>query len=100
MAVWKPKWAAYKQTEDYLDFVEVKTDWLDIRSKKKLQKTMTKDAPKRAKSGYMIFASEIRESVMEEVKAKNLGMGDGGRMISERWNALSETEKAKYGEMS
>merc|ERR1719491_994212 len=27
-------------------------------------------------------------------------MGDGARMIAERWGSLSEAEKAKYGEQS
>merc|ERR1712217_124686 len=37
---------------------------------------------------------------MEKVKEQNLGMGAGGAMISERWNALSEAEKGRYGEIS
>merc|ERR1712048_610085 len=100
MEIWRPKWAAYKETDAYKDFVEVKSDWLDRRQAKKLQKTMTKDAPKRPRSGYMIYAGEIREEIMQKVKEQGLGMGAGGTMISERWNALSEGEKARYGEIS
>lgn len=100
MEIWKPLWEEYKKTRHYKDFVEIKTDYLDIRAKKKLQKTMTKDAPKRPRSGYMIFGGEVREKVMEEVKAKGLGLGDAGKMISERWQAISEAEKARYGEIS
>mmetsp|Transcript_28899 Transcript_28899/g.46517 ORF Transcript_28899/g.46517 Transcript_28899/m.46517 type:complete len:1236 (-) Transcript_28899:183-3890(-) len=100
MEIWKPKWEVYKQTAEYKAFVEVKTDWLDKRSLKKLVKTMNKEAPKRPKSGYMLFASEIREEVLAIVKEKGLGLGDAGKMISERWNALSEANKASYGETS
>eukprot|EP00928_Gymnodinium_smaydae_P078786 TRINITY_DN62864_c2_g1_i1.p1 TRINITY_DN62864_c2_g1~~TRINITY_DN62864_c2_g1_i1.p1 ORF type:complete len:1324 (-),score=421.87 TRINITY_DN62864_c2_g1_i1:282-3959(-) len=100
MEVWRPLWAKYKETRSYKDFVEVKTDYLDVKAQKKLQKTMNKDAPKRPKSGYMIFGSEIREQVMEKVRAENLGLGEAGKIISERWQALSEAEKARYGEMS
>merc|ERR1711879_1118145 len=92
MAIWKPKWAAYKQTRQYKDFVEVKTDWLDKRAQKKLVKTMNKDAPKRPKSGYMIFAGEIREEVMAKVKAENLGLGDAGAIVAARWAELAESK--------
>eukprot|EP00927_Polykrikos_kofoidii_P028125 TRINITY_DN2460_c0_g1_i1.p1 TRINITY_DN2460_c0_g1~~TRINITY_DN2460_c0_g1_i1.p1 ORF type:complete len:1241 (+),score=313.88 TRINITY_DN2460_c0_g1_i1:500-3724(+) len=61
---------------------------------------MTADAPKRPRSGYMIFGGEIREEVMEKVRAENLGLAGAGTLISERWSALSEAEKARYGEMS
>merc|ERR1712048_1242724 len=73
---------------------------MGIRARKKLNKTMNKDAPKRPKSGYMLYTGSIREEVMEKVKAEGLGMGDGARIMSERWNSLPESEKAKYDEQS
>lgn len=100
MAVWKPLFAEYKKTDAYKEFFEVKQDYMDIKAKKKLNKTMNKDAPKRPKSGYMLYTGSIREETMEKVKAEGLGMGDGARLMSERWNALSESDKAKYGEQS
>lgn len=100
MAVWRPKWAAYKQTKHYKEFFEVKQDWVDGRQRKKLVKTMGKDAPKRPKSGYMIFAGEIRERVQKEVFGAGGGMGDIGKKISEEWAAVSETNKAEYAERS
>lgn len=100
MAIWKPKWEAYKQTPHYKEFFEIRQDWIDKRNRKKLQKKMNANAPKRPRSGYMIFSGEIREEVMAKVKAEGLGMGDGGRIISERWNALSEDKKAQYAEES
>jgi len=100
MAIWKPKWATYKLTGNYKEFVEVKTDYLDKKAQKKLVKTMNKEAPKKPRSGYMIFAGSIREEVMEKVKAEGLGLGDAGRLISDRWGALSEGQKGEYGEQS
>lgn len=100
MKIWKPKWAAYKETEHYKKFFEIKQDWIDARQRKKLPKKMIPDAPKRPKSGYMILAGEIRESVMNECKEKGLGLGDAGKIIADRWAALSEAKKAEYAERS
>ena len=61
---------------------------------------MNTDAPKRPKSGYMIFAGTVRAEVMREVKEKGLGLGNAGRMIADRWAALSEGKKAEFGEQS
>merc|ERR1712151_1175347 len=72
MVIWKPKWEAYKKTKNYKEFVEVKSDWIDKRALKKLAKSQ-KDCPKRPRSGYMIFAGEVREEVLKEVAAKGLG---------------------------
>jgi len=96
MAIWKPKWEAYKKTPHYKEFFEIKQDWVDARQRKKLVKKLNKDAPKRPKSGYMIFAGEIRERVQKEVFEAGGGMGDIGKKISEEWAALSEEKKADY----
>lgn len=100
MEIWRPKWAAYKETDGYKKFFEIKQDWIDARALKKLQKKMTTDAPKRPKSSYMLFAAEVRDECNEEAKAKGLGMGDAARMIAERWQALSEDKKAAFEETS
>ena len=100
MAIWKPKWAEYKLTPHYKEFFEIKQDWVDGRQLKKLVKKLNKDAPKRPKSGYMIYAGEIRERVQKEVMEAGGGMGDIGRKISEYWAELSEAKKAEYGEQS
>merc|ERR1712151_1083130 len=100
MEIWRPKWAEYKQTDHYREFFEVKQDWIDGRKMKKLKKVFTKDAPKRPKSGYMIFAGEIRERVQKEVQDAGGGMGDIGVKISQEWQALSEAKKGEYGEQS
>mmetsp|Transcript_36179 Transcript_36179/g.115064 ORF Transcript_36179/g.115064 Transcript_36179/m.115064 type:complete len:1222 (-) Transcript_36179:108-3773(-) len=100
MEVWRPKWAAYKQTQHYKEFFEIKQDWIDARARKKLVKKLNKDAPKRPKSGYMLFAGEIRERVQKEVMDAGGGMGDIGKKISEEWGALSEEKKAEYAAQS
>eukprot|EP00442_Polarella_glacialis_P052180 CAMPEP_0115150676 /NCGR_PEP_ID=MMETSP0227-20121206/65176_1 /TAXON_ID=89957 /ORGANISM="Polarella glacialis, Strain CCMP 1383" /LENGTH=1249 /DNA_ID=CAMNT_0002561077 /DNA_START=69 /DNA_END=3819 /DNA_ORIENTATION=+ len=100
MEIWRPKWAVYKETEHYKEFCMIKQDWLEGREKKKLCKKHSKVAPKRPKSGYMIYAGEIRERVQKEVMDAGGGMGDIGKKISENWNVLSEAQKAEYGEMS
>uniref|UniRef100_A0A7S1WEU3 HMG box domain-containing protein n=1 Tax=Alexandrium catenella TaxID=2925 RepID=A0A7S1WEU3_ALECA len=100
MAIWKPKWAEYKLTPHYKEFFEVKQDWVDARMRKKLIKKLNKDAPKKPKSGYMLFAGEIRERVSKEVMEAGGGMGDIGKKISEEWGAVSEEKKAELANTS
>merc|ERR1712060_733539 len=100
MEIWRPKWAAYKETEHYKVFFEIKQDWVDGRQKKKLVKKFAKDAPKRPRSGYMIHAGEIREQVQKEVFEAGGGMGDIGKKIAEYWAAVSEAKRADYAEQS
>ncbi|CAK0893065.1 unnamed protein product [Prorocentrum cordatum] len=96
MEIWRPKWAAYKQTRQYKEFFETKQDWIDGRQMKKLKKAAAKEAPARAKSGYMLFAAEVRGSVAEEVKAAGGGLSDIGKKIAELWAATSEAKKGEY----
>lgn len=100
MEIFRPKWAEYIKTDHYKEFFEIRQDWIDIRMQKKLRKTANKEAPKRPKSGYMIFAGEIRERVQKEVQEAGGGMGDIGKKISEEWQAVSEAKRAEYGEQS
>merc|ERR1719362_2573404 len=100
MDIWRPKWAAYKETQHYKDFFEVKQDWVDARTRKKLVKTLNKDMPKRPKSSYMLFAGEVREQVTKEVTEAGGGMGDIGKKIAELWLAAPEEKKTALGEKS
>eukprot|EP00747_Dinoflagellata_sp_TGD_P060114 gnl/TRDRNA2_/TRDRNA2_151879_c0_seq3.p1 gnl/TRDRNA2_/TRDRNA2_151879_c0~~gnl/TRDRNA2_/TRDRNA2_151879_c0_seq3.p1 ORF type:complete len:524 (+),score=152.33 gnl/TRDRNA2_/TRDRNA2_151879_c0_seq3:85-1656(+) len=100
MEIWRPKWAAYKETQSYLDFIEVKTDYIDRKSLKKLNKKLNANAPKRAPSGYMLFANSVRDKVKEEVMGAGGGMGDIGKKISEMWVEVPEAKKAEYAEES
>jgi len=100
MEIWKPKWAAYKLTQHYKEFFEIKQDWIDARQRKKLCKKAAKEAPKRPRSGYMIFAGEIRERVQKEVMEAGGGMGDIGKKISEEWGNVNDDKKAEYAAQS
>mmetsp|Transcript_102896 Transcript_102896/g.320623 ORF Transcript_102896/g.320623 Transcript_102896/m.320623 type:complete len:1217 (+) Transcript_102896:71-3721(+) len=100
MAIWKPKWAAYKLTPHYKEFFEIKQDWVDARQRKKLVKKYAKEAPKRPKSAYMLFAGEIRERVQKEVMEAGGGMGDIGKKISEEWAAVPEARKEELAKQS
>mmetsp|Transcript_103398 Transcript_103398/g.299062 ORF Transcript_103398/g.299062 Transcript_103398/m.299062 type:complete len:880 (-) Transcript_103398:134-2773(-) len=100
MEVWRPKWDAYRKTPDYKSFCNIRQDWMDERNRRKLIKRYSKDAPARPKSSYMIFASEIRTRVAEEVSKAGGGLSDIGKKISEEWAAVSEEAKAKYAEES
>ena len=56
---------------------------------------------KRRPSAYISFSTQNRESVKRELAEKgNLkpGMGDIAKLISQRWNGLSEEEKQKFKE--
>lgn len=97
-AIWLPLHKAYIKTPGYKVFYELRQDWIDRRKRKKLGKKMNKDAPKRAKSGYMMFASEVRE---ECVAKCNGDLGAVGKMIAHRWhNEVTEAYKAKLAEKS
>jgi hypothetical protein len=52
------------------------------------------NAPKRGLSAYMFFANENRERVKEE--HPGVGFGQVGRLLGERWKALSDTDRAPY----
>merc|ERR1719356_755500 len=44
----------------------------------------------------MIFASEVRGRVSEEVKAAGGGLSDIGKKIADEWAAVSEAKKGEY----
>jgi len=52
------------------------------------------NAPKRGLSAYMFFANEQRENV----RAENPGIAFGqvGKVLGERWKALSDKQRAPY----
>lgn len=52
------------------------------------------NAPKRALSAYMFFASENREVVRTE--NPGIAFGQIGRLLGERWRGLSAEEKEPY----
>lgn len=51
-------------------------------------------APKRGLSAYMFFANEQRENVREE--NPGVSFGQVGKILGERWKALSDKQRAPY----
>ncbi|EGV60164.1 Non-histone chromosomal protein 6 [Yamadazyma tenuis] len=62
--------------------------------KKAVRKKKDPDAPKRSLSAYMFFANDNRDIV----RAENPGIAFGqvGRLLGERWKALTADEKIPY----
>ncbi|KAG7292318.1 High mobility group nhp1 [Staphylotrichum longicolle] len=63
----------------------------------KVEKKRTKkdpNAPKRGLSAYMFFANEQRENVREE--NPGVSFGEVGKLLGQRWKALSEKQRAPY----
>jgi hypothetical protein len=52
------------------------------------------NAPKRGLSAYMFFANEQRENVREE--NPGVTFGQVGKILGERWKALSDKQRAPY----
>eukprot|EP00439_Symbiodinium_sp_Y106_P019989 s4375_g2.t1 len=100
MEIWQPKWEAYKKTASFKEFKCLKQEYLDRKEKRKFLKAAAKNAPKKPKSGYMIFASEARDKVKEEVMAVGGSLGDIGKRIADLWKELPEAKKAEYDETS
>lgn len=65
---------------------------------KKKRKKKDKNAPKRGLSAYMFFSQDIRSSVREEMP--DISFGEVGKVIGERWKALTSEERKKYQEMA
>ncbi|RLV93240.1 Non-histone chromosomal protein 6 [Spathaspora sp. JA1] len=62
--------------------------------RKATRKKKDPDAPKRSLSAYMFFANENRDIV----RAENPGISFGqvGKLLGEKWKALSDDEKVPY----
>ncbi|EFE37606.1 hypothetical protein TRV_07738, partial [Trichophyton verrucosum HKI 0517] len=58
--------------------------------------TVDPNAPKRGLSAYMIFANEQRAAVREE--NPNITFGQVGKVLGERWKALSDKQRVPYEE--
>jgi len=56
------------------------------------------DAPKRASGAYVFFTNEMRPIVMSQFPG--IKFVDMGRVLGERWRALTPEEKTKYETMS
>lgn len=71
----------------------------DLRPKRR-NKRGPKDpyAPKRASGAYVFFTNEMRPIIMEQFPG--IKFVDMGRILGERWRALTTEEKAKYETMA
>uniref|UniRef100_A0A060SYZ3 ARAD1A15532p n=1 Tax=Blastobotrys adeninivorans TaxID=409370 RepID=A0A060SYZ3_BLAAD len=66
------------------------------RTRKETKPKKDPNAPKRSLSAYMFFANEQRENVRND--NPGISFGQVGRVLGERWKALSEAEKKPYEE--
>lgn len=67
---------------------------MSTEKKKVTRKKKDPNAPKRSLSAYMFFANENRDIV----RAENPGISFGqvGRLLGEKWKALSADDKIPY----
>lgn len=65
-----------------------------VKGSKKKKALKDPNAPKRGLSAYMFFANEQRENV----RAENPGIAFGqvGKVLGERWKALSQKQRDPY----
>ncbi|KAA8901828.1 hypothetical protein DIURU_003077 [Diutina rugosa] len=62
--------------------------------KKVTRKKRDPDAPKRSLSAYMFFANENRDVVRSE--NPGVSFGQVGKLLGEKWKALTSEEKTPY----
>ncbi|KAK6454814.1 Non-histone chromosomal protein 6 [Scheffersomyces xylosifermentans] len=67
---------------------------MSTEKRKATRKKKDPDAPKRSLSAYMFFANENRDIV----RAENPGISFGqvGKLLGEKWKALTGDEKVPY----
>ncbi|KAJ5722631.1 Non-histone chromosomal protein 6 [Penicillium malachiteum] len=61
---------------------------------KKNSRKKDPNAPKRGLSAYMFFANDKRDSVREE--NPGISFGQVGKMLGDKWKALTESERKPY----
>ncbi|KAI9864445.1 MAG: Non-histone chromosomal protein 6 [Vezdaea acicularis] len=64
------------------------------KTEKKTKAKKDPNAPKRGLSAYMFFANEQRDNVRTE--NPGISFGQVGKVLGERWKALSEKQRAPY----
>ena len=64
------------------------------RRTKSSRKKKDPNAPKRSLSAYMFFANENRDIVRAE--SPGIAFGQVGKILGERWKALTGEERAPY----
>lgn len=66
----------------------------DKKSKKKKKEERDPNAPKRNLSSYMLYSQSVRPDTVKE--HPELKAVDVAKLIGQKWNALSEKEKAPF----
>jgi len=64
------------------------------KAPKNSKKKKDPNAPKRGLSAYMFFANEQRENVRTE--NPGIAFGQVGKVLGERWKALSDKQRQPY----
>jgi len=85
------------------DITELVDSLLGPKPKTKKLKDPLK--PKRSKSSYLFFCTDIRESVTEELKSKGDGIkgitiSEVSKKLGSIWKTISDDDKAKYAKMA
>jgi len=104
------KFAAFKQTDAYQEYLEAKKkkkaaadakkrkrSGKNAKGKPMKKKKTLKDpnGPKRPLTPYFMFAKEVRESVKAEL-GDNKNVTQVAKEIGKKWKEISEEEKQKY----
>ena len=63
-------------------------------TKKHLKAMKDENAPKKAKSSYLLFSNSIRDEVMKE--HPNLDMGQVSKILGARWKSTTEEVKDQF----
>ena len=66
---------------------------------KKNKRTRADGAPERSKTAYIFFSTEIRPTLKGE-DGETLDFAKAGKVIGEKWRALSDSERARFNKMA
>lgn len=88
---------------EYDKFEELCAKFLD---QPKLKAKIDKNAPRKAKSAFMLFCDIHREKIMNEIKQQNektkekFNLGVVQKKLGEMWSGIDQTEIDKYNELA
>ena len=71
---------------------------IEFKEIKPMMKRNDPNAPKRAMSAFMMFVRDKREEIKRQ--NPNASFGEIGKMMGDRWKAMSEDEKAPFVKQS
>jgi len=88
--------AEYDLNNPQVDEDDSSDDDAPLKKQKKQKKKKDKNAPKKNMTAFLIFSNAERPKVMEE--NKEAGVAGWGKILGEKWKALSEEEKEPWQE--